>query len=394
MNSSRRINRQLNPQYIDEILQLTKNINIYAVSLLADYQDIFDVEDKTFINNCIYKIEEYIKLLEGYRKLLMQGACHSSIHRKFKIVAQEIFEVEQLLKKYSIKVWESQLTDIDKFENGDRYCYVAYSLLMDPNLKYKNDEHLIQEQYEKRMDMLNDSKRRFLSCSLLTDQLTRLFYDSHIAAIIGVDETNYIAANYRDAATGDSLFTKNCASKGNYDDIYTVRRDELGNIFTGEPATIISTPKVIEHKQVHDKSAVTVSEIILDRMKSKTKGILCYVYGNEFLSYSRKFAEKLGEKYDLPVKCIDKMLYSDKELSEYELHEKFEIINGIQQFLDEETKNRIYHLSKDFDENNDIYLRIFQLANKEGISGDEEAKQAVDKITRQIIKQKEDEIER
>ena len=51
MNSSRRINRQLNPQYIDEILQLTKNINIYAVSLLADYQDIFDVEDKTFINN-------------------------------------------------------------------------------------------------------------------------------------------------------------------------------------------------------------------------------------------------------------------------------------------------------------------------------------------------------
>ena len=63
MNSSRRINRQLNPQYIDEILQLTKNINIYAVSLLADYQDIFDVEDKTFINNCIYKIEEYIKLL-------------------------------------------------------------------------------------------------------------------------------------------------------------------------------------------------------------------------------------------------------------------------------------------------------------------------------------------
>lgn len=390
MNSPRRITRTLDTQYINEIMQLTKNINLYAVSLLIDYKNIFEEEDKKLINNYVDKIQEYIKLLEGYKNLLLQGKCHSSIHRKFKIIAQEIFEIEQLLKKYSIKVWETQLTDVKEFNNGSSYCYVAYSLLMDPNLKFLDDEQLILEQYEKRMDRLQDNKRRFLSTSLLSDELTRLFYESHIAVIIQVDESNYIAANYRDAATGDSMFSKTCMSKGNDDDIYTVRRDDVGNIYTGEPATIISTPKVIKHMQLYDESAVTVSEIILDRIKSQAKGILCYVYGNEFLSYSRKFTEKLGEIYNLPVIYIDKMLYTDKDINEYELTEKFEVIDGIKQYLDEETKKKIYYLSgRDFDITNDTYLKIFELANKECILNKEEAKNIVENLAIQIIKQKE-----
>ena len=389
MSSPRRIARPLNPPYLNQIMKLTKNINLYAVSLLVDYQHIFEEKDKQFINKCIDKIEEYIKLLEGYKKLLMQGKRDPSIFRKFKIILQEIFEVEQLLKKYSIKVWETQLTDVETFKNGDSYCYVAHSLLMDPNLIYMNDDQLLQESYEKRMDMLQDKKRRFLSTSLLSDNLTRLFYQSHIAAIIQVDESNYIAANYRDAATGDSLFTRTCICKPYDDDIYTIRRDEIGNIFTGEPATIISTPKIIKYKQLYDENAVTVSKIILDRMKSKTKGILCYIYGNEFLSYSHKFAERLGEKYKLPVVYIDKMLYTDKDISEYKLYEQAEIHNGIKQYLDKKTQCAIYNLSKGYDGACETYLKIFKLANKENIKNSEEAKQAVEKIARQIIKQKE-----
>lgn len=365
---------------------------MYATSLLKDYQHIFEQEEKQFINKCTYNIEEYIQLLEGYKKILINGKCHSSIHRKFKIIAQEVFEVEQLLKKYSVKVWKTQLTDINKFQNGDSYCFVAHSLLMYPNLKYEENEEVIQEQYEERMDMLQDTKRRFLSTSVVTNELTRLFYDSHIAAIIQVDENNYIAANYRDAGTGDSMYTKTCALKGNYDDIYTIRRDESGNIYTREPATIVSTPEVIKHKQLHDEKAVTVSEVILDRMKSQTKGILCYIYGNEFLSYSRKFAEKLGEKYNLPILYVDKMLYySDRNISEYEFEEQLEIVNGITQYLDEETKEKIKDLSeRNYDMMNDMYLKIFELANREEILNKEQAQKTVESIARQIIRKKEE----
>lgn len=390
LNTPRRITKKLNSQYINEIIQLAKNINLNALSLLLDYQEIFEKEDIELITQSTSKIEEYLKSLKEYKNILMQGKCHSSVHIKFKKAAQEIFEIEQLLKKYSVKVWETQLTDIDNFKNGNSYCYVVYSLLMSPNLKYLNDVQLIQEQYEKRMDMLQDSKRRFLSTSLVADELTRLFYESHIAAIIQVDESNYIAANYRDAATGDSMFSKTCMSKGNYDDIYTIRRDELGNLYTGEPATIVSTPKVIKYRQLYDESAVTVNEIILDRSKSKAKGILCYIYGNEFLSYSRKFAESLGEKYNLPVSYVDKMLYTDKNISEYELYEQYEITDGIKQYLDEKTKERIYYLSeRNFDIASNTYFKIFELASKESISNKEEAKIIVENIARQIIKQKE-----
>ena len=48
----------------------------------------------------------YMELLNGFKQLLIRGDCHSSIHRKFKVIAQEIFEIENLLKKYSIKVWK------------------------------------------------------------------------------------------------------------------------------------------------------------------------------------------------------------------------------------------------------------------------------------------------
>ena len=390
MNTPRRVTRKLDVYYIDEIMELIKNINLYATSLVVDYENIFEEKDKETINKYISNIQEYTKLLEGYRKLLIQGKCHSSIHRKFKIVAQEIFEIEQLLKKYSLMVWKTQLTSINKFNNGSNYCFVAYSLLMDPNLKYINDEQLILEQYEKRMDMLQDGKRRFLSTSLVSNELTRLFYESHIAAIIQLNESNYIAANYRDAATGDSMFSKTCIEKSNDDDIYTVRKDELGNIFTGEPATIISTPEVIKYKQLYDERAVTVSEVILDRQKSKAEGVLCYVYGNTFLSYSRKFAQELGKKYNLPVIYIDKTLYTDKKISEYELYEQFEIVRGIKQYLDEETKERVYSLSgRNFDMTHNTYLKIFELANKQSISNNEEAKIVIKNLVGQIIKQKE-----
>ena len=173
MNISRRVTRKLDVYYIDEIMELIKNINLYATSLVVDYENIFEEKDKETINKYISNIQEYTKLLEGYKNLLIQGKCHSSIHRKFKIVAQKIFEIEQLLRKYSLMVWKTQLTSINKFNNGSNYCFVAYSLLMDPNLKYINDEQLILEQYEKRMDMLQDGKRRFLSTSLVSNELTR-----------------------------------------------------------------------------------------------------------------------------------------------------------------------------------------------------------------------------
>ena len=192
MNSPRRVTRKLDVYYINEIMELIKNINLYAISLVEDYENIFVGKDKEIINKYVSNIQEYKNLLDGYKNLLIQGKCHSSIHRKFKIVTQEIFEIEQLLKKYSIMVWKTQLTSINKFNNGSNYCFVAYSLLMDPNLKYINDEQLILEQYEKRMDMLQDGKRRFLSTSLVSNELTRVFYESHIAAIIQLDESNYV----------------------------------------------------------------------------------------------------------------------------------------------------------------------------------------------------------
>lgn len=396
MNSPRRISRTLDLQYIKEIIELSKYIKLYSKSLLLDYKAIFEKEDKNFINICVNQIEEYVKLLKGYETLLLQEKNNSNIIKKFKIVAQEIFEVEQMLKKYSIKVWETQLTDVNKFNNGDSYSYVTYSLLMYPDLKYiEDDEQLIQEQYEKRMEMLQDKKRRFLSTSLVTDELTKLFYESHIAAIIQVDKSNYIGVHYRDAATGDSKFSKTCICEGNYDDIYTIRRDNFGNIFTGEyePASLIATPAVIKDKQLYGENAETVSEIILDREKSIAKGILCYIYGNKFLSYSYKFANKLGEKYNLPVVDIDKTLYIHMDISEYEFDEQLEIRNGIKQYLDKKTKDEISRVCKnDFKEIANLYIKIFKLANNERILSNTEAKQIVEKIARQIINQKCDDL--
>ena len=187
------------------------------------------------------------------------------------------------------------------------------------------------------------------------------------------------------------MFTNTIFSNENDDDIYTIRRDDLGNIYTGEPATIISTPEFIKQKQLKDKRAITVSEIILDRMKSKTQGILCFVYANPFLSYSRKYAEKLGKKYNLPVIYIDKTLdYIHKDIREYEVYEKNEIVRGIKQYLDKEMKEKIYSLSgRKFDIAENTYLEIFLLASKESIKNEVEAKKKVQNIARQKIKEME-----
>lgn len=395
MNSPRKITRQLDYGYINEIIELSKNINLYSVSLLVDYSNLFNEEEKSNINKYTDKIEEYIRLLNGFKQLLIKDKCHSSIHRKFKIITQEIFEIEQLLKKYSIKVWKNELTDIKNFKNGGNYCFAVHSLLMDPSLIYEQDEQVVQQQYEKRLAMLQDKRRRYLSTSLVANELTCLFYESHIAAIIKVDESNYIGACSQDAGTGDSMFTTTCAFKGNFDDIYTLKRDESGNFFTAQPATIVSTPKVIKYKQLYDDRTVTISEIILDRMKSETQGILCYVYGNEFLSYSRRFAERLGIKYNLPVVYIDKMLYTDKKIGEYELYERYEIAKGIMQYLEDETREKIHHLSEcKFDIELATYLNLFKIANTQMIKSNEEAKYIVEKLARQIIRQKELGIER
>lgn len=51
------------------------------------------------------------------------------------------------------------------------------------------------------------------------------------------------------------------------------------------------------------------------------------------------------------------MLYTDKKICEYEWYEKFEIIEGIKQYLDDEIQEKIYHFSKrNFDINQEIYL--------------------------------------
>ena len=256
-------------------MKLCQNINLYAVSLLVDYSHLFSEEEKRNINNYIDKIELYIELLKGFKQLLIKGECHSSIHKKFKVIAQEIFEIENLLKKYSIKVWKNELTDVKKFRNGNNY-------------------------------------------------------------------------------------------------------------------TLVSTPKIIKFNQLYDDSTVTISEIILDRMKSKTEGILCYVYGNEFLSYSRKFAEKLGTKFNLPVLYIDKMLYKGENISEYEVYEKFEIVDGIRQFLNNDVQKNIYDLSKwQYDIEEETYLNIFREVCKENPKSTVEAKRIVERIARKILQQNE-----
>ena len=65
MNSPRRITRKLDVYYIDEIMELIKNINLYATSLVVDYENIFEEKDKETINKYISNIQEYTKLLEG-----------------------------------------------------------------------------------------------------------------------------------------------------------------------------------------------------------------------------------------------------------------------------------------------------------------------------------------
>lgn len=64
-------------------------------------------------------------------------------------------------------------------------------------------------------------------------------------------------------------------------------------------------------------------------------------------------------------------------------------VGRIKQNVDKKTQCAIYNLSKGYDGACETYLKIFKLANKENIKNSEEAKQAVEKIARQIIKQKE-----
>ena len=124
-------------------------------------------------------------MLKGFGNIIIENKCDSSIKRKFKVVAQEIFEIEQKLKKYSAKVWEQKITEVSKIENSDDYCFVVYSLMSDPKFTYTefNDE-LLLEKYIERMESLKDTKRRFLSTSLVKNNLSVLFNNSHLAVIV------------------------------------------------------------------------------------------------------------------------------------------------------------------------------------------------------------------
>lgn len=124
-------------------------------------------------------------MLKGFGNIIIENKCDSSIKRKFKVVAQEIFEIEQKLKKYSAKVWEQKITEVSKIENSDDYCFVVYSLMSDPKFTYTefNDE-LLLEKYIERMESLKDPKRRFLSTSLVKNKLSVLFNNSHLAVIV------------------------------------------------------------------------------------------------------------------------------------------------------------------------------------------------------------------
>lgn len=146
---------------------------------------MFSEEEKTFINKCIDNLEDYLDLLKGFGNIIIEKKGDSSIKRKFKVVAQEIFEIEQELKKYSAKVWKQKTTEVSKIENNDDYCFVVYSLLSDSNLLYTDgDDEFLLEKYIERMEMLKDTKKRFLSTSLVRNKLSVLFNNSHLAVII------------------------------------------------------------------------------------------------------------------------------------------------------------------------------------------------------------------
>ena len=204
--------------------------------------------------------------------------------------------------------------------------------------------------------------------------------------MFGVDESNYIGAYSQDAMTGDSFFTVGyCLYPGNYDDVYTLRSDEKGNIYTGRLATNVSTPKIIEFEQLYVSYSATVSEIILDREKSHAIGILCYGYGNKYLSYSYKFAEKLGKKYNLPVVYKNKTLYDNRGIEELEVYEETEIIKGIEQYFEPNFLNEIKKSS--YDKRCKISLDIFEKIKKFNIKSKKEAKQIVKKEIEKITKE-------
>lgn len=187
--------------------------------------------------------------------------------------------------------------------------------------------------------------------------------------------------------TGDSFYTvDNCLNTGNYDDIYTLRSDEKGNIYTGRLATNVSTPKIIEFEQLYVSNSATVSEIILDREKSHAIGILCYGYGNKYFSYSYKFAEEIGKRYNLPVVYKNKTLYDNRIIEDLEVYEKDEIIKGIEQYFEPNLKNELDKIG--YDERCKILLDIFEKVNKCDIKNRKEAekivKEEIEKIAREL----------
>ena len=200
-------------------LEVVKNFN-------DKYPDLSIVKDK--IQDELLSPENVEYAFE--HKQYKEDASKTGV--EFQKDLYKIFEIEESLSKIAEKAFEG-MTPFEQIENGKEFMIVGHASFLLPGVSNNPN-------YRK-------NSKEYLSCSLVSNNELNIFMDHKIVYIMGVNEENFIASSYFDAAARESQ----------YPSIHSMKKVELDNGdieyidigYTHDSkrfALSIATPKVLE----------------------------------------------------------------------------------------------------------------------------------------------------
>lgn len=275
-----------------------KDIEIFY-SKVTSFLDEFDFP---FPNDLSSKINEELLSPEVVNKLEPPFYRYphdaSSLGCRVEVLANELFQFEDVVSKYVARIWDESVDDFSSFENGKNFTFVATAT--------DNPEQFPGGAYYRK------NGHAYTSATLFTDQMMDSFMDKKLLLVTEVSSTNLLGMSEVDIATREETYPE-LKTIGKTDNGYYIA---AGYSFSGNVCTKLLTPDLLEKRRLtlNAMQGSSVNEVILDKEKTKYTGMILLSDGCDSLIDEYLIAIQARDSMGLEFKCLNKELYREPEI--------------------------------------------------------------------------------